>query len=97
MSNDRYSAGALIQRLHGLMSCAGLEQRFNFFFFFFGVVARGGWRLGWLGDACGFLQDWVAVACPEACLVWEGNTGMAFARLKPALQRLPPPPRSRGG
>lgn len=50
MSNDRYSAGALIQRLHGLMSCAGPEQRFNslfnYFFSFFFVVARG-----WTGSA----------------------------------------------
>lgn len=50
MSNDRYSAGALAQRLLGLMSCAGPEQRFILYliFFSFGVVAKGGWRLGWL-------------------------------------------------
>lgn len=47
MSNDRYSAGALIQRLHGLMSCAGLEQRFNFFFFLvWWQEEDGGWA-GW--------------------------------------------------
>lgn len=44
MSNDRYSAGALAQRLLGLMSCAGLEQRFIlyliFFFFWCGCKRR---------------------------------------------------------
>lgn len=35
MSNDRYSAGALAQRLLGLMSCAGPEQRFILYLIFF--------------------------------------------------------------
>lgn len=72
MSNDRYSAGALAQRLLGLMSCAGLEQRFILYLIFFFLLVwlqeeDGGW-VGSAGqeNACGFYQGRVAVAYREA-------------------------------
>lgn len=48
MSNDRYSAGVLAQRLLGLMSCAGPEQRFILYLILFFLLVwlqeeDGGW------------------------------------------------------
>ena len=76
MSNDRYSAGALLQRLHGLMSCAGPEQRFNFLFFSLFSFSSPPPPPRWLREEAGlarrglglfviFLPRWVAVAGPK--------------------------------
>lgn len=91
MSNDRYAAGALIQRLHGLMSCARPEQRFNFLFNFCVCVwLQEGTGLAWRGwgvGVCGFLQRQVALACPKAPRLG----GLCLPRSCPAA---PSPPRS---